>query len=72
LHSSQNIVAHFTDYALWSIPNHNWLQKQSFWYFGRTPWTEDQSKKKRPLPRQKDADIHPCLERNSNPRSRCL
>jgi hypothetical protein len=45
------------------------------WTFGRTPWTGDQPDAG-PLPtqdntRQKNVDIHPCLERDSNPRSQC-
>jgi hypothetical protein len=41
--------------------------------YGRTPWTSDQPVA-RPLPTQdnttqKDADKHPSLERDSNPRS---
>jgi hypothetical protein len=42
--------------------------------YGMTPWTSDQPVA-RPLPTQdnatqKDADKHPCVERDSNPRSR--
>jgi hypothetical protein len=46
---------------------------ESIWTFGRTPWTGDQPDA-RPLPTQdnttqKNADIRPCLEQDSNPRS---
>jgi len=47
----------------------------SIWTLGRTPWTGDQPDA-RPLPTQdnttqKNVDTHPCLERDSNPRSQC-
>jgi hypothetical protein len=47
-----------------------------FYTYGRTPWTSDQPVA-RPLPTQdnttqKDADKHPCLQRDSNPRSQQL
>jgi len=44
-----------------------------FWTFGGTPWTGDRLVA-RPLPiqdstTQKNADTHPCVEWDSNPRS---
>jgi len=46
-----------------------------FEHFGETPWTGDRPVV-RPLPTQdsatqKDVDIHPCLQRDSDPRSQC-
>jgi len=48
---------------------------QPFRYFGRTHWTGDRPIA-RPLPTQdgttqKNTDVHPYLERDSNPRSQC-
>jgi hypothetical protein len=48
---------------------------ESIWTGGRTPWTGDQPDS-RPLftqdnTAQKNADTHPCLEWDSNPRSQC-
>jgi hypothetical protein len=47
-----------------------------FIHVGRTPWTGDQPIA-RPIPKQdsitqRNTDLHPCLERDLNPRSQCL
>jgi hypothetical protein len=57
------------------VPIQNFWTYESVWTIGRTPWTGDQPNA-RPLPAQdntiqKNADTHPCLERDSNPLSQC-
>jgi len=58
-----------SEFDFWNL----WIY---FHTFGRTPWTGDWPIT-RPLPTQnsttqKNADTHPCLEWDSNPRSQCL
>jgi hypothetical protein len=57
-----------SEFDFWNL----WID---FWTFGRTPWMGDQTIA-RLLPTQdstaqKNADTHPCLERDSNPWSQC-
>jgi len=58
-----------------AIQNFNFRNLQIYLTFGTTPWTEDRPDA-RPLPSpdnttQKKANTHPCLERDSIPRSQC-
>jgi hypothetical protein len=59
-----------------SVQNFNFLNLMNlFGHFGKTPWTGNQPDEM-PLPTQdnttqKNADTHPCLECDLNPRSQC-
>jgi hypothetical protein len=57
------------------VQNFSFWTYESIWATCRTPWTGDQPDV-RPLPiqdntTQKNADTHPCLERDSNPLTQC-
>jgi len=54
-----------SEFDFWNL----WIH---FWTFGRTPWTGISPSQGHYLHRtQKNADTHPCLERDSKPRSQC-
>jgi hypothetical protein len=74
--TTTTVVVIFQELASWLVLVQNLSSEtyESIWTVGRTPWTGDQPNA-RPLPThrtaQKNADTHPCLKWDSNPRSQC-